>query len=82
MTDDELKVVASAAGMFHNDECSGDYMLCFSDFEDVKDFARRIAENEREACAALCEDMAEDDLGNIGGQCFDCANEIRARSNN
>lgn len=45
--------------------------------ESLRVFAQAVDAQVREECAKICESMAEDDLGNIGGQCYDCAAAIR-----
>lgn len=46
----------------------------------VGDFAKAVAEAEREACAKTCEDEAGTWGGDAAkGACMNCASEIRAR---
>jgi hypothetical protein len=53
--------------------------------EELAEFARIVAEAEREACAELCEDLADlwDDAGHPGKAAGAeiCASDIRARGN-
>lgn len=48
--------------------------------DELRNAVARAVLEEREACAQICISLAQNELGNIGGQCYDCADAIRARS--
>ena len=56
MTQDEIIEMAKQAGM--------DYLQYISPeaFEKVEAFAKLVAQHEREACAKLCEEEADDEM--------------------
>jgi hypothetical protein len=77
MTQDEIIEMARQVGMIKDGE------WWFSSFykteQDVhishlEDFAKLVAQHEREACAIVCDDLWEDD-----GTAYECADAIRAR---
>ena len=48
---------------------------------DIEHFAALVADAEREACAKVCEDNANDlSEGDWDSACINCADHIRARS--
>jgi hypothetical protein len=66
MTNDEIITIAKEVGFVDEeiDKCK----LMF------ERFAFLVAQNEREACAVVCDDLWEDD-----GTAYECAEAIRAR---
>ena len=72
MKEDEIIEMARQAGLDDIDE-RGIYI--YENF-DLQDFAKLVAEKEREACAKLCEDSNTWDLYDPNGF---AANLIRAR---
>ncbi len=76
MTQDEIIEMARQAGFFINDKLTvtSPFIedICISPM--LKEFAKLVAEKERDACA----DMIED-LENIDWNIWDCAKAIRER---
>ena len=68
MTQNEITKIAKKVGF--SDEEIDKCQLMF------ERFAFLVAQNEREACAVVCDDLWEDD-----GTAYECAEAIRARSN-
>jgi hypothetical protein len=73
MTKDEIIEMAESCG-WDKGNTWDDCMRC-SPFN-IEDFAKLVAQHEREACAVVCDDLWEDD-----GTAYECAEAIRARSN-
>ena len=72
MTQDEIIQMAKQAGFYQAGHTS--YQVITAT---IQDFAKLVAEHEREACAKVCE-AQEDDGGEWDIQ-QQCANAIRAR---
>ena len=74
---DRLKELAEQTGITMEN-----VYACYT--EDIKSFAELVRQDEREACARICEDMAEglvgDDVSGVYGADY-CAEAIRARGN-
>jgi hypothetical protein len=68
MTQDEIIEMAKQAGLGFLLDAG---FMCH---QEVKDFAKLVAQHEREACAIVCDDLWEDD-----GTAYECADAIRAR---
>jgi len=85
MTKEEIIEMAIQAGIkhrtdeFYSEFCDGVY------FDDLEDFAKLIAEKEREECAKICEELRDDWFRGLGryefmGEGADyCVDAIRAR---
>jgi len=71
MTQDEIIEMAESCG-WDKGNTWDDCMRC-SPFN-IEDFAKLVAQHEREACAIVCDDLWEDD-----GTAYECADAIRAR---
>ena len=71
MTQDEIIEMAESCG-WDKGNTWDDCMRC-SPFN-IEDFAKLVAQHEREACAIVCDDLWEDD-----GTAYECAEAIRAR---
>jgi hypothetical protein len=76
MTQDEIIEMARQAGMYQD--------LNVSWNQSIQNFAKLVAAKEREACAGLCEELAE--LSRISAtdsmwEWGECAAAIRARGN-
>ena len=71
MTQDEIIEMAESCGW--NKGNAWDDCMCCSPFN-IEDFAKLVAQNEREACAKVCTDMAL-----YTGH--DCAEAIQGRGN-
>ena len=66
-------------------EPTGSQMIKPIDQDIIKRFADLVRQDEREACAALCDDIADRIMGdNVTGSdgAGYCVKEIRAKSNN
>jgi len=85
MTDEQIIEMAKKAKLPHYWET--DDIVCF---DEVRHFAKLVAEHEREACAKVCEDEAwrlkkiavgtnSSATNNRAIQASNCADEIRAR---
>ena len=86
MTQDEIIEMAKEAGFYINDELTitSPFIedICISPM--LKQFAKLVAAKEREACAKVCEELAE--LSRISDsdsmwEWGECASAIRARGN-
>ena len=74
MTQQEIIDMARQAGMM------SEVLQLGRNLELLTDFAKLVAEKEREACAKLCEDNADDlSEGDWDSACNNCADHIRAR---
>ena len=74
MTQQEIIAMARQAGMM------SEVLQLGRNLELLTDFAKLVAEKEREACAKLCEDNADDlSEGDWDSACNNCADHIRAR---
>jgi hypothetical protein len=62
MTQDEIIEMANQAGIVNPQMV----------INTLEDFAKLVAQHEREACAKVCDDLWEDD-----GTAYDCAEAIR-----
>jgi len=87
MTDEQIIEMAKQLG-FERMRIDHDYYVCFS--KEIVEFAKLVAEHEREACAKVCEDEAwrlkkiavgtnSSATNNRAIQASNCADEIRAR---
>lgn len=74
MTKDDILTMASEAYCWHVN-LSGDRAASIAR---LQRFAALVAAAEREACAALCDKISDDD-GFEGGYADNCAKAIRAR---
>jgi hypothetical protein len=70
MTQDEIIEMARQAGCFEK------HQVFYFTQQDIKAFAKLVAEKEREACAKICDAFQERD---VGMQPAECAGAIRAR---
>jgi hypothetical protein len=76
MTQDDIIKMAIEARLPHYWE-SGDEIVYI---ERVEHFAKLVAQHEREACAQVCEDNADDlPEGDWDSACTNCSDLIRAR---
>jgi hypothetical protein len=76
MTQDDIIKMAIEARLPHYWE-SGDEIVYI---ERVEHFAKLVAQHEREACAQVCEDNADDlSEGDWDSACTNCSDLIRAR---
>jgi hypothetical protein len=77
---DQIKELAVQADLFWS-ERDGRWHL-YDDSKDLERFAELVRQDEREACAKLCEDLASE-IGNKNYIAVDqrqfCAKQIRAR---
>ena len=71
MTQDEIIEMAKQSGLINKDY-DASFLNKFT--YAVENFAKLVAQHEREACAKVCDDLWEDD-----GTAYDCAEAIRAR---
>ena len=80
MTDEQIIELAKQLG-FQRMRIDHDYYVCFS--KEIVEFAKLVAQHEREACAKLC-DKLEQQVCNMwhGQACAGCAVTIRARGEN
>ena len=76
MTRDEILTMASESYCWHIN-LSWDQIASIAR---LQRFAELVAKKEREACAALCDKISDED-GFEGGYAAYCADMIRARSN-
>lgn len=79
---ERLKKLAELAGFTKEFAMS---WLWLADNEELERFAELVCQDEREACAKLCETMGDnflkDDEESRSDASFYCAKEIRARGN-
>ena len=75
---EQLQKLAEQAGLEFNDN-----EVARVDKIDLKRFAELVRQDEREACAKLCDDLLLTGLGirDWADGTYDCANAIRARGN-
>ena len=76
MSEEEIMELADEAGSFSMIQ----YGVASATVEWLQKFAERVAAVEREACAKLCDSIADDYDGSSAGTGADnCATAIRAR---
>jgi hypothetical protein len=77
---ERLKELAEQAGLSREFSVSG---LWLSDDEELERFAKLVRQDEREACAKLCDDFQLTDfcIRDWADGTYDCAKAIRARGN-
>jgi len=73
MTDKQIIEMAKKLG-FERMRIDHDYYLCFSN--EIVEFAKLVAQHEREACAKVCENVVSNE-GYVQSKW--CVNAIRAR---
>jgi hypothetical protein len=76
MTNEDIINIAHDAGMTPISHVSTADVICSR--ASLERFAALVAAAEREACAALCDKISDDD-GFEGGYADNCAKAIRAR---
>jgi hypothetical protein len=77
---EQIKELAEQAGLSREFSVSG---LWLADDDELERFAELVREDEREACAKLCDDLQLTDLciRDWADGTYDCAKAIRARGN-
>jgi hypothetical protein len=77
MTQDEIIEMAKQSGLINKDY-DPSFLNKFT--YAVENFAKLVAQHEREACAKVCDDNADDHSeGDWDSACLNCADHIRAR---
>jgi hypothetical protein len=74
---EHIKKLAEQAGLSREFAVSG---LWLADDEELERFAKLVRQDEREACAKLCEELSTK-WYDEGGSSRDCVHAIRARGN-
>jgi hypothetical protein len=74
---ERIKELAEQAGFFREFALTG---IWLADDEELERFAELIRQDEREACAKVCEDFANLSGDQEAGGAYFCADLLRARS--